>query len=160
MSEALYLPFDCESGGIGTDVSLLSVHFAACDKDFNIIDELNLLLKSKEVDDTGSTLYRVTASSLAINNINLIEHDKVALHPSKAGQELRQFLWRNSNCGKIKLMPVGKNIGGDVKWVNGHLLGAKTWSEFVSYRHYDITTIVTFLKRKGKLTHDAPESLS
>src|ERR1039457_5475875 len=125
MREALYLPFDCESGGIGTDICLLSVHFAVCDKELNVIDELNLLLKPKEVDDTGSTIYHVTASALAINNINLIEHDKVALHASAAGQELRNFLWKYSDNGKIKLMPVGKNIGGDVKWVNDHLLGAK-----------------------------------
>jgi hypothetical protein len=160
MSEALYLPFDCESGGIGTEISLLSAHFAVCDKDFSVIDELDLKLKPKDVDETGSTIYKVTASALEINKIDLIEHNKVALHPSAAGQELRSFLWKYSSNGKIKLMPVGKNIGGDVKWVNDNLLGSKTWNEFVSYRHYDITTIVTLLKRKGKLDPMAPESLS
>jgi hypothetical protein len=160
MSDAVFLPFDCESGGIGEDISLLSAHFAACDKDFNVLDELNILLKPKEVDDTGSTLYRVTASALEINKINLIEHDKIAISKDIAGQELRNFLWKYSDNGKIKLVPVGKNIKGDVDWVNAHILGVKTWNQFVSYRLYDITTLVMYLKRKGKLPQDAPESLS
>lgn len=160
MSEAIFLPFDCESGGIGKDISLLSVHFAACDEDWNILDELDLIVKPNAVDDTGSTLYSVTASALSINNIDLIAHDKSAMTYSQAGQVLRDFLVKNSQSGKIKLQPMGKNIGGDVKWVNDHILGAKTFNQYVSYRHYDITGVVTYLKRTGRLDRFAPESLS
>lgn len=159
MSEAIFLPFDCESGGIG-DVSLLSVHFAACDEDWKIIDELDLLVKPNDVDETGSTLYKITASALSINNIDLIAHDKIAMTYSHAGQVLREFLLKNSQNGKIKLQPMGKNIGGDVDWVTKNLLGKKTFNQYVSYRHYDITGVVTFLKRTGKLDQFAPESLS
>lgn len=158
MSEAIFLPFDCESGGIG-DVSLLSAHFAACDKNWNVVDELDLLIKPNETDETGSTLYKVTASALSINNIDLIAHDKIAMPYSQAGQVLREFLLKNSQNGKIKLQPMGKNIGGDIDWVNKNVLGKKTWSQYVSYRHYDITGIVTYLKRTGKLDPFAPESL-
>jgi hypothetical protein len=159
MSDAVYLPFDCESGGIGEDISLLTVHFAVCDKDFNVIDELDIALKPTEVDETGSAIYKVTASALAINNINLVEHDKVAVVRAAAGQKLREFLWKYKP-EKNWLIPAGKNIGGDVAWVNEHILGMKEWQKYVSYRHYDITTLVIFLKNTGRLPADAPDSLS
>lgn len=160
MSEALYLPFDCESGGIGEEISLLSAHFAACDKDFNVIDELDLLLKPKDKDETGSTIYRVTASALAINHIDLIAHDKTAITCSEAGQQLRNFLWKYSDNGKRYLIPVGKNVQGDINWVNNHVLGVNEWRKYVSYRTYDITSLVIYLKKTGRLAPDAPDSLS
>ena len=159
MSEALYLPFDCESGGIGKEVSLLSAHFAACDKDFNVIDELNLLLKPKDLDDTGQPIYKVCARALEINKIDLIKHNAVAISQSEAGQQLRNFLWKYSENGKRYLIPTGKNIGGDIDWVNTHVLGKREWSKYVSYRTYDITSLLISLKRKGKLPADAPDSL-
>ncbi len=154
MNDTLYLPLDCESGGLTEGVALLSTHLAVCDTSFNIIDELELLTKPND----GH--YLVTAEALSVNRINLIEHDKVALTYSAAGQELRNFLWKYSKNGAIKMVPVGKNVGGDVKWITDNLLGMKTWNQFVSYRLYDITTLVTYLKRMGKLPQDAPESLS
>jgi hypothetical protein len=154
MIDTLYLPFDCETGGLTKDSSLLTVHFAVCDYELNIIDELELFIKPND----GQ--YIVSAQALEINKINLIEHDKVALTYSQAGQDLRNFLWKYSENGKIKLVPVGKNVGFDVIKVTDNLLGMKTWNQFVSYRLYDITGIVMYLKRKGKLPPDAPDSLS
>lgn len=158
MTDAAFLAFDCESGGIGEEVSLLTAHFAVCDTKWNIIDELPLALKPKEVDDTGGAIYKVAAQALVINGINIIEHDKIAITKAEAGQQLRAFLWKY----KPKqgwLMPMGKNIEGDVKWVNQHVLGSPEWRKYVSYRTYDITTLITYLKRTGKLPQDAPESL-
>jgi hypothetical protein len=154
MIDTLYLPFDTETGGLTKDSSLLSVHFAVCDSDFNIIDELELFTKPND----GQ--YNVAAQALEVNGISLIEHDKVAKTYSEAGQELRNFLWKYSVNGKFKLVPVGKNIGFDVIKVTDNLLGMKTWNQFVSYRLYDITGLVMFLKRIGKLSQDAPDSLS
>jgi hypothetical protein len=154
MSNQLFLPLDCESGGLVEGVALLSTHLAVCDKDFNIIDELELFTKPND----GH--YLVSAEALEVNKIDLIQHDKVALTYSAAGQELRNFLWKYSENGKIKLIPVGKNVGTDVKWVTENLLGMKAWNQFVSYRHYDITGLVIYLKRVGKLPWEAPDSLS
>lgn len=153
MSEAIFLPFDCESGGIGDEISLLSAHFAACDEDWNVVDELELLVKPND------GIYKVTAEAMSINKIDLIKHEAMAMPYSQAGQLLRDFLVRNSQNGKIKLQPMGKNIGGDVGWVTQHLLGKKTFNQYVSYRCYDITGIITYLKRTGRLDRFAPESL-
>ena len=153
-----FLVFDCESGGIGAEISLLSAHFAVCDTDWDIIDELSLLLKPKEVDETGSTIYKVTASALGINKIDLIAHDKVAITKAAAGQQLRDFLWKY----KPKegwLVPVGKNVWGDVDWVNEHILNNGEWRKYVSHRLYDINPVIKLLKRKGKIPADAKETL-
>lgn len=154
MNDTLYLPLDCESGGFPEGVALLSTHMAICDVNFNIIDELELFTKPND----GH--YLVSAEALSVNKINLIEHDKIAITYSEAGQRLRNWLWKYTDNGKNKPQPVGKNVGGDVKWITDNLLGVKTWNMFVSYRHYDITSIITYLKRKGRLPQDAPESLS
>jgi hypothetical protein len=159
MSEAAFLPLDTETGGIGPDVDLLTAHFAVCDAQWNVMDELDLAVKPNEKDETGSTLYKVTAGALQVNKINLIEHDKVAISYSEAGARLRDFLWRMSENGKIKLQPMGKNVAFDVKKITDTILGKKTWNQFVSYRCYDLTPLITYLKRKGKLALDAPESL-
>jgi hypothetical protein len=153
MSDAIFLPFDTETGGIGPEMSLLSAHFAVCDEDWNILDELDLNIKPND------GIYRVTAEGLSVNKINLVEHEKVAVTYSLAGSQLRDFLVRNSQNGRIKLQPMGKNVGFDVKKVTDNILGVKTFNQFVSYRCYDITPIVTFLKRTGRLDRFAPESL-
>jgi oligoribonuclease (3'-5' exoribonuclease) len=158
MSIAKNLVFDCESGGIGEDISLLTAHFAVTDEDWNIIDELSLFLKPKEVDETGCAIYKVTAGGLGVNKINIVEHDKTAITKSEAGQKLREFLWKYKPK-EDWLAPMGKNIDGDIRWVNNHILGAPEWRKYVSYRTYDITTVIRYLKRKGKLAADAPEGL-
>lgn len=158
MSDPVFLALDCESGGIGPEISLLTAHFAVCDAQWNIIDELALNLKPKEVDETGSTVYRVTAAALEINKINLIEHNKIAVTKAEAGQKLREFLWKY-RLQKGWLMPMGKNVGGDIDWVNEHILGNGEWRKYVSHRTYDITSLITYVKRIGKLAPDAPESL-
>ena len=154
MNDTLFAPLDCESGGLIPGVSLLSMHMAICDAHFNIIDEIELMTKPND----GH--YLVSAEALEVNGIDLINHDKIALTYSAAGQELRNFIWKYSRNGAIKLVPVGKNVAGDVKWINDNLLGEKTWKQFMSYRNYDITSLVIYCKRTGKIPNDAPESLS
>lgn len=152
-SEAIFLPFDTETGGVTEGTALLSAHFAACDTNWEVLDELELFVKP----DNGE--YLVTARALEINKIDLIKHDKVAITYSQAGAKLREFLWRYSQNGKIKLQPMGKNVGFDVEKVTETILGAKTFFQFASYRNYDLTALITYLKRTGKLPADAPESL-
>jgi hypothetical protein len=158
MSTPTFLAFDCESGGIGEDISLLTAHFAVCDAEWNVIDELAIFLKPKEVDDTGSTIYHVTAAALDINKIDLIAHDKVAVTKAVAGAQLREFLWKYKP--KVGwLTPVGKNVWGDVAWVNEHILGSGEWRKCVSHKLYEMNAVIKFLKRKGKIAEDQPESL-
>lgn len=149
----LYLPMDNETGGLLDEVSLLSTYLEVVDEQFNVIDSLELFVKPND------GVYKVEAGGLEVNKINLIEHDKTAITYSDAGQKLFQFLKKNSQDGRIKLIPVGKNVQFDVFGLQRHLLGKKTMDKFVSYRLLDITAIAMGLQIKGKLPPDISLSL-
>lgn len=149
----LFLPMDNETGGLHEDVSLLTSYLEVVDENLNVIDSLSLFVKP------NNGVYTVEAGGLEINKINLVEHDKVAITYSEAGQLLFKFLKKNSNDGEIKLIPVGKQVHGDVRWLQQHLLGKKTMDKFVSYRTVDITGIAMTLQIKGKLPQDLGLSL-
>jgi DNA polymerase III alpha subunit (gram-positive type) len=133
--------FDLESGGVLKGCSPLTAFFAVCDDKMNIVDTLSLKVKPND------GVYSVTAEAMGINNINLIEHDKIAITYSEAGQKLRNFLVKNSDNGKVKLIPMGKNVNGDIKWVNEFILGDKTWNMYVSYRIWEVTTMALLAQR-------------
>ena len=120
-----------------------------------IIDSFQTSLSVKP--DNGE--YVINPEALRINRIDLVKHDDVAITYSKAGGLTRDFIWKHSKNGKIKLIPMGKNVPFDVEKFCDHVLNKKTWNQYVSYRCYDITPLIIYLKRVGKLPQDAPESL-
>lgn len=150
----LYLPMDNETGGLHDDVSLLSSYLEVVDENRNVIDSLELYVRPND------GLYKVEAGGLEVNKIDLITHDKTAISYSEAGQLLFKFLKKNSQDGAIKLIPVGKNVAGDVRWLQQHLLGKKTMDKFVSYRVVDVTGIAMALQIKGKLPDGMSLSLT
>ena len=131
MTKPTYISLDCETGGIGPEVSLLTVYLAVLDQNFEIMDELDLAIKP------DNDIYNVTAEALSINKINLIEHQKVAISPGIAGGRLREFLIENSDNGKIKLTPLGHNVAFDLEKVYQNLLNKKEAQKYVSYRVLD-----------------------
>lgn len=154
MSTRLYLPMDNETGGLAENVSLLSTYLEVVDEKFNVVDALELYTKPND------SVYLVEAGGLEVNKINLIEHDKIAITYSEAGQKLYNFLKKNSNDGKIKLIPVGKNVQFDVLGLQRCLLAKKNMEKFVSYRQIDITGYAMGLQIKGKLPDEMSLSLS
>lgn len=150
MNNELFLAMDNETGGLADNVSLLSTYLEVIDSNWNVIDSLELFVKPND------EVYLVQAEGMEINKINLIEHNKIAKTYSDAGQDLFRFLNKNSNQGKIKLIPLGKNVAFDVNGVTKHLLQKKTWERFVSYRHMDITPFARALQLQGKI----PEGMS
>lgn len=149
----LFLPVDNETGGLQDGVSLLTSYLEVVDMKLNVIDSLELFVKPND------GLYHVEAGGLEVNKINLVEHDKTAITYSAAGQLLFRFLQKNSNDGKTRLIPVGKQVHGDIRWLQEHLLGKKTMDKFVSYRTVDITGVALTLQIKGKLPPDLGLSL-
>lgn len=137
------IAMDCETGGLGDDVSLLTVWFGIYSPEFQLMDELSLKIKPED------GLYHIQAQALEVNGINLIEHDKVAETKRTAGKKLYEFLKKNK--GDNMLTPVGHNVAGDVKWVQNNLLNAEAWNQFCSYRKLDSSTIARFLKMCGVL---------
>lgn len=140
-----YMPFDTETGGIPKGVSLLSLYLEVLDEKLNKLDSLYMFTKPND------GIYHVEAGGLEVNKINLVEHDKVAITYSEAGQKLFNFVNKNSDGGKTRLIPIGKQIHFDVDKVTENLLGKKTWDRFVSYRMIDVTGIAMAMQIKGKL---------
>lgn len=148
-----YIAFDLESGGILDGCSVLTAFFKVLDQDMKEMDRLHLIVKPND------GVYHCTAEAMAINGINLIEHDKVAISYSEAGGKLRNFLVKNSDNGKIKLIPLGKNINSDIKWVTESILGKKTFNMYVSYRIWEVSTLALAAQRLGKIPYDMSISL-
>lgn len=148
-----FLAFDNETGGIDPETSLLTVYFAVLDENLNQLDELELYLKA----NNGGP-YIVEAGGLEVNKINIVDHDKKAITYSEGGQLLVKML-RKHVTGKDKLTPLGHNVHFDIGGVNRHLLGAKTWHQFVSYKIQDTQQIASFLQRRGDLPKDMSVSL-
>lgn len=135
-----YLALDIETGGIGTDKSLLTAYFQVLDESFNVVDELDLRVKP----DDG--VYRITAEALGINKINLVEHDAVAISQSAAGGFLRAFLLKAVPKEGQRLIPIGHGVAFDLQFIHAHLLGKETFQKYTSYRLLDTAAIGQFLK--------------
>ena len=145
-----YIALDVESGGVTSGTSLLSLYVTILDSDFNMIDEMDLKIKP----DDG--IYYVTAEAMAVNGINLIEHDKEAITERQAGSKLYTFLNKNNPGGEVKLLPIGQNVGFDIEFVIEKLIAKGSWEKYVSYRLLDTGVIAQYLKLLGKI----PESVS
>jgi DNA polymerase III alpha subunit (gram-positive type) len=149
-----YIALDTETGGVTSDVSLLTAFFMVLDENFNEVGNLSLLIKP----DNG--LYQVTGEALGINKINLAEHDKVAITEKEAGTKLYEFLSSMNPNGGDKLIPIGHNVAFDVKFLQGKIISQGTWNKFVSYRVLDTGVVATFLKAVKLLPNDLNGSLS
>jgi DNA polymerase III epsilon subunit-like protein len=149
-----YIAFDAETGGTETTTSLLTLYLCVLDEHFNVVADLDLKVKPN-----AGAPYVITAEALRINKINLGEHDVTASTEGECAQELRAFLWNHSMNGKVKLVPIGHNVGFDEDFIFAHLLGKKAWNNYVSYRKLDTAAIAQFLKASGKLPESVPGSL-
>lgn len=139
-----YVVFDTETGGLNAkENSLLTAYFGIYDAEFKLIDELYLYLKP----DNGS--YNVTKGALAVNKINLVEHDEKATRTSDAASILANFLRKNRS--QSPLIPVAHNIKFDLDFLHEQLLPKKAWEKNVSYRNMDTATVARFLIDSGIL---------
>jgi DNA polymerase III epsilon subunit-like protein len=149
-----YLAFDCESGGlVASEYSLLTVYFAVYSETLNKLDSLYLYVKPND------EIYRLDAGSMDVNQINIIEHNKIAKTEAKCGQELWNFLKKWSNGGAIKLIPLGHGITLDINWVHEHLVRKLNLEQFTSYRKIDTAVIAQFMKDFGMLPDSNSGSL-
>jgi oligoribonuclease (3'-5' exoribonuclease) len=146
-----YLFLDNEMGGLDRDQhSLLTVYLAVFDEHLMKLDELYLYLRPND------GIYKVVASAMAVNKIDIVQHDGIAITYKEGGTELYNFLKRNSKDGADKLIPVGHGIHGDIDWILYHLISRGSWNVFVSYRKLDTSAVAQFLKSCGRF----PETVS
>lgn len=150
ISDNKLLFFDVETGGIGMKYSLLTAHFVITNANYDITYELPLTMKPND----GN--YCVCGEALSVNKINLRDHDQVAITYKEAADKLYKFLHLYSLGGRIKLIPCGQGIKGDIDQVCDKLLSRNSWEQFCSYRVFDTSVFAQGLKLAGIF----PESVS
>lgn len=143
-----YLSIDVETGGLGTEYSLLSAAFYVYDKDFQLCNFLDLPL----IPDDG--IIHVCSPALRVNNINLTTHDGEAWRYKDFKPKLYALLDEESNAGADKLIPVGKNLQGDLDFIWKYLMHRGTWEIFVSYRQFELNGALRYLQALGKLPEE------
>jgi len=149
----MYLSLDAEFGGIGNQYSLLSAYFLLTDDKFVKVDDLYLLLKPND------GIYHVCGEAMSINQINLIEHDKVAITYKEGGTALYKFLKSHYDYHKNHFISVGHGMSGDLTQIFDKLVARNTWETFVSYRRLDTSVALQFLKSCGLFPEEVSGSL-
>lgn len=150
----MFLFIDNEMGGLESDkYSLLTSCLLASADGVSTLEDLYLMLKP----DDG--IYKVCASAMAINKIDLVEHDRLAIPYKQAGTLLYDWLRILTQDGKEKMTIVGHGVYLDVDWINRHLISKGAWDKFTSYRKIDTQAICQFLKICGYFPEDVSGSL-
>lgn len=144
-SETRYICLDLEHGG-APGTSLLQYAAIVLDRDLRELpgSQIDILVKP----DSGQ--YLVEAAALAVNRIDLVEHDKVALSQSHACQRIVQH-WRAwSQNGLQKLIPVGQGVVRDLLFLSqGKIISEAVWTQYVSYRGLDTGVLSRALQLAG-----------
>jgi DNA polymerase III alpha subunit (gram-positive type) len=150
-----YFLFDTETGGLdATKHSLLSFYGMILNHNFETTGEIDLMVKP----DDG--VYHVDIEALKVNKIDLIQHDKIAIPESKAGDKLLDFLATHYvKSGVSKLIPAGHNIGRlDIPMAE-RLIGFKNWDTLIVRRTLDTGTLGQMLIAQGKIPESNKGSL-
>lgn len=141
LASTMYLFLDNEMGGLDKEKhSLLTVYLMMTDDNYNVLGDLYLYLKP----DDG--IYKVVADAMAINKIDLVEHDKKAIFYKQGGSQLYNWLKQSTDNGRVKATVVGHGVYGDVEWIIHHLISRGSWETFTSYRKLDTSAVAQFLK--------------
>jgi DNA polymerase III alpha subunit (gram-positive type) len=148
-----YIAFDCESGGVTVDKTLLTVYFEVLDDNLGYIDSGSLKIKP----DDG--IYKCTAEALNVNKISIPQHDEGAMYEKECRTVLFNWLSHWSNSGKIKLIPLGHNVYFDIKFIQAHLISQDSWEQFVSYRVRDTASLAGAAQDAGLIPPSVTGSL-
>lgn len=134
---------DTETGGLDPRIhSLLSIGLVEWDHS-EITNTKEILVNDGELN--------VTDAALAINKIDLDNHKVNAISPSKAIQEILQFIdWTGDQQDKITL--AGHNVGFDIRFTR-HLFESHDYNfdDYFSHRSIDTSSILHFLYYAGKI---------
>lgn len=145
-----FLLLDAEYGGVRSngklshEFSILELYLEVTDSELGVIDSLELKIKP------DNEQYVVSAEGLAANKINLINHNKIAISEGKAKELLFNFIKNHSDNGNIKLIPLGKGIVGDIRYLfDQKFISEHNWRNFVSDQIIDFGGIIMLLKVLG-----------
>jgi hypothetical protein len=144
---------DCEMGGRELKYSLLTAYFMVTNDKFENLGDLYLQVKP---DDGGE--YVLSGQGMAVNGINIQEHDKVAIPYKQAKPMLYDFLRKMAKG--MHLVPVGHGVKGDIEHVLDKLLSRGSWEQHCSYHYIDTSVVLQYLRACGKMPYDTDGSVS
>jgi hypothetical protein len=106
---------------------------------------------------------------MGINQINLQDHDKIAIPYKEAKPLLYEFLRRHSagivngaitpNWMPIQLTPVGHGVKGDITHILANLISEGSWEQFCTYHYIDTSVFLQILRAQGKMPMDCDGSV-
>lgn len=154
----MYLFIDTETGGLTPDHSLLTLSVIPVDKDFHVVPVEYRCARSGVTQNTDSGLYLTIQSdtyvlsqgALAVNKINIVEHDKTAMRIDQARDTLVSFIKSVLKVfGKKYLVPAGHNVAFDAQFIRAHLLDEQLWNQYFTYPSLDTAAVARFLNAAG-----------
>jgi len=138
----MYISLDTEGGGLDTSYSLLTASFIVFDEHNDCLDSLNLKLKPKD----GK--YMLSAEAMAVNRIDIVEHDKAAITYEDGRMLLKNFLLGvKEKYGRLTAM--GQHIDFDFDFIFEYLIDENDWLKYVDRRPIDLISISRFFQIKG-----------
>lgn len=154
----MYLFMDTETGGLTTDRSLLTVSMIPVDKDFQIvpIDYFDPIAQQVLHTDCGLYVavkhdtYVVDKQALAVNKINIVEHDATAVPLALTRELFNSFIRHTLQTFNRKyLVPAGHNVAFDANFIKAYLLTESEWDTFFTYPALDTAAAARFLNAAG-----------
>lgn len=154
----MYLFMDTETGGLTPDRSLLTVSMIPVDKDFQIvpIDYFDPIAQQVLHTDAGLYVavkhdtYVVDQEALAVNKIDIVEHDANSVPLPLVRELLTSFIKHTlQTFGRKYLVPAGHNVAFDVNFIKSYLLTEQEWDTFFTYPSLDTAAVARFLNAAG-----------
>lgn len=156
----MYLFMDTETGGLTPDRSLLTVSLIPVDKQFNIVPltYFDPLMQRTEHADCGLYVavkpetYVIDQEAMAVNKINIAEHEQDAVPIAAARQLIKSFAEAARKLfGKKYLVPAGHNVAFDAQFLKAHIFTEEEWDTLFTYPALDTASAARFLNAAGAI---------
>ena len=148
-----FLVLDTETGSRHASSTLLTAYFLVVSPEFKSLGELYFYLKPD-----NNEHYVVDAQGLAVNKIDIVEHDKVAITCKQAKSTLYDFLKEHSANGR-RLTPLGHGVKGDIRRITDNLISIGSWDQFCTYHFIDTSVVLQYLRAINKIPMDGDGSV-
>lgn len=152
-SKRPYLFLDTETGGLEVERhSLLSIGLVV-GEDGVVAESLELLIRHEP--------YVVSAGGMAVNRIDLVQHDRVALEPAEALARWDDFLDRHFPVPGLPILLVGHNVAFDRAFLAAFFAQqGRALEPRISHRIIDTHSIAAALRDAGRLDLPSLDSSS
>ena len=152
------LGIDTETTGLLPESQLLTLYMGIVDDNFKIIQSLDLKIKPDPIN--GRTVYsHIEVEALAVNKIDLIDHDKVAITYKQSKTIVYKWLEEMYSLYG-HLTPFGNMVQGDVDKICECLISRGAWDNFCDRRVIELSGIGKTLQLMGKIPETQSLSLS